>query len=543
MKVRGSSLVLLLGWAVVGLLLLYPLASVLRASLLDNDTGAWTLANYATILERPRYLRALGNSVVGGVGGMVGATVLGVTLAHLMTRYRLRGSSLLFTLAIIGLCTPPFIGAYAWIVLFGANGAVRNALAGVGIGMPPIYGAAGVIMVFSLKFFPNVFLLASAGFRAINPALEEAAESLGMSPARRFATVTLPLLAPAVSAGALLAFVLSIADFGTPRLIGREFSMLATEAFVLFASEMGGNPGLASAMGAVLLVISVALVTVQRRLSRRVATGGQTSRERTAVRPRGWRAVRVHALAYAIVGLGALPSLVVVLFSFRRTSGPVFTGGFGLQSYARVMRTVPQAIGNSLLFSSIAVAGIVGVGLATGYVVARRRTVLASAYESVLVLPYIVPGIVMGIAFLESFNTMLGGTGAIIVLAVLIRRLPYATRATTAALGQLSPSLEQAAISLGDHPARAFLRITVPLIMPGIVAGAMMSFVTAMNELSSSLVLYVGSTVTMPVSIYLLVLDGEYGTASALASILLGVTAVLVYSAFRLSGRDGRVLG
>ncbi len=543
MKLRGSSLILLLGWAVVGLLLLYPLASVLRASLLDNDTGDWTLANYATILDRPRYLRALANSVIGGVGGMAGATILGVTLAYLTTRYRLRGAGLIFTLAVIALCTPPFIGAYAWIVLFGANGAVRNALAQLGIAIPPIYGAAGVVLVFSLKFFPNVFLLASAGFRAINPALEEAAESLGMSPVRRFATITLPLLAPAVSAGALLAFVLSIADFGTPRLIGRGFSMLATEAFVLFASEMGGNPGLASAMSTVLLVISVALVTLQRRLSRRTVTGGQTSRPRTALRPHGWPAMRAHALAYAIVGLGALPSLVVVIFSFRRTAGPVFTSGVGLQSYARVMRTVPQAIGNSLLFSSVAVAGIVIIGVGTGYVIARHRTLLASAFESVLVLPYIVPGIVMGIAFLESFNTALGGTGAIIILAVLIRRLPYATRATTAALGQLSPSLEQAAISLGDHPARAFRRITVPLIMPGIVAGAMMSFVTAMNELSSSLVLYVGSTVTMPVSIYQLVLDGEYGMASALASILLGVTAVLVYGAFRVSGRDGRVLG
>jgi iron(III) transport system permease protein len=154
-----------------------------------------------------------------------------------------------------------------------------------------------------------------------------------------------------------------------------------------------------------------------------------------------------------------------------------------------------------------------------------------------------VPGIVMGIAFIESFNTgplTLTGTGGIIILAVLIRRLPYATRATTAALGQLSPSLEQAAVSLGYHPARAFLRVTVPLIMPGLVAGAMMSFVTAMNELSSSLVLYVGRTVTIPVSIYLLVLDGEYGTASALSTILLAVTAVLVYGAFRLSGGNQR---
>ncbi len=530
-----------LGWITVVVLLLYPLSSVLRDSVTDDATGGWSLANYVAVLTRPRYLRALGNTFLGGLGGMAGSVVLGVTLAHLTTRYALRGATLISTLAIVALCTPPFISAYAWIVLFGANGAVRNALAAVDIGIPPLYGAGGVIAVFSLKFFPHVFLLTSAGLRAINPSLEEAAESLGMSPARRFFTVTLPLLAPVISAAAMLTFVLSIADFGTPRLIGRSFQMLATEAFVLFASEMGGNPGLASAISVVLLLISLALIVLQRRLSPSVFGNAQVARRRIAVRPMGWRAVRIYALTYAIVLAGALPSLVVLVFSFRRTNGPVFTDGFGLQSYARMMRTVPQAVGNSLLFSTIAVAGILLIGVTTGYVLARRRSLAASAYEGVLVLPYVVPGIVIGIAFIESFNTgplTMTGTGTIIILAVLIRRLPYATRATSAALGQLSPSIEQAAISLGCHPARVFLRVTVPLIGPAIVAGAMMSFVTAMNELSSSLVLYVGRTVTMPVSIYLLVLDGEYGTASALSTILLLITAALVVGAFRLSGRD-----
>jgi iron(III) transport system permease protein len=536
---------LVLGWITVGFLLLYPLSSVLRASLIDNVTGDWSLGNYAAVLTRPRYVRALGNTFVGGLGGMAGAVVLGVTLAHLTTRYALRGATAIFTLAIVALCTPPFIGAYAWIVLFGANGVVRNALADLGIFLPPLYGAGGVIAVFALKFFPHVFLLTSAGFRAINPSLEEAAESLGLSPSRRLWRVTLPLLTPAISAAAMLTFVLCIADFGTPRLIGRSFQMLSTEAFILFASEVGGNPGLASAISVTLLVISLALVVVQRRLSPAVTGNAQVARIRAVARPVGWRAVRVYALAYAIVLAGALPSFVVVVFSFRRTSGPVFSGGFALQSYAHLIRTLPQAVGNSLLFSTIAVTGIVLIGVVTGYVVARHRTLAASAYEAILVLPYVVPGIVIGIAFLESFNTgplTLTGTGTIIVLAVLIRRLPYATRATTAALGQLSPSIEQAAVSLGYHPARAFLRVTVPLILPGIVAGAMMSFVTAMNELSSSLVLYVGSTVTMPVSIYLLVMDGEYGTASALSTVLLLITAVLVYGAFRLSGRDQKAL-
>ena len=544
MRLRRPDLwtgVLLLGWAIVAVLLLYPLSSVLRSSFIDNDTGGWTLANYATVLTRPAYRRALGNTFLGGFGGMTGSLVLGVSLAFLTTRIRLRGRALISTFAVIALVTPPFIGAYAWIVLFGANGVVRNGLEAVGIDIPPIYGAVGVIVVFSLKFFPHVFLLTSAALSGINPSLEEAAEGLGLSPWRRFFAVTLRLILPAVSAAALLTFVLSIADFGTPRIIGRAFQMLSTEAFVLFASEMGGNPGLASAMSLVLIAISLAFVLLQRHLARHdVAQGFRAGRPPPA-RAGRLATVVAHLVAYIIVFAGALPSFVVVLFSFRRTSGPVFQDGFGLQSYARVLATVPQAIGNSLLFAAAAVALIVIVGTATGYVIVRRAGIASSGFDAVLMVPYIVPGVVMGIAFVETFNSgpvVITGTGTIIILAVFIRRLPYAMRAMIASMRQLSPNLEQAAVSLGLHPGRAFLKITVPLVLPGIVAGATMSFVTAMNELSSSLVLYVGRTVTMPVAIYLLVTDGEYGTASALASILLAVTAVLVYTAFRITGNE-----
>ncbi len=544
MRIRRPDLwtmVLLVGWAIVGVLLIYPLSSVVHSSFIDNDSGDWTFANYATVLTRPAYRRALGNTFIGGLGGMAGSLVLGVTLAFLVTRVRIRGRALISTLAVIALVTPPFIGAYAWIVLFGANGAVRNGLASIGLDIPPIYGAVGVIVVFSLKFFPHVFLLTSAALGGINPSLEEAAEGLGLSPRRRFFRVTLRLILPSVSAAALLTFVLSIADFGTPRIIGRSFQMLSTEAFVLFNAEIGGNAGLASSMSIVLIIISLVFVLLQRYVARRdVAQGFRACRPVPRQAGRGALVIG-HIISYAIVLAGALPTFVVVRFSFRRTSGPGFQSGFGLQSYARVLATVPQAISNSLLFATAAVFLIVVVGTATGYVIVRRAGLVASGFDAVLMVPYIVPGVVMGIAFTETFNTgpvVMTGTGTIIVLAIFIRRLPYAMRAMIASMRQLSPNLEQAAVSLGVHPGMAFLKITVPIVLPGIVAGATMSFVTAMNELSSSLVLYVGRTVTMPVAIYLLVTDGEYGTASALATILLAVTAVLVYAAFRITGSE-----
>ena len=352
------TIILIFAWAVMALLLIWPLSTILLASFHDNDTGAWSLTNYVDALSARSYRRAIGNTFLVGFGGMIGALLLGTTLAFLTTRFRVRGRALVQTLAVVALVSPPFIGAYAWIVLFGANGVARNSLSQIGLTIPTIYGAGGVILVFAFKFFPHVFLIVSGALGAVNRSVEEAAESLGMSPMRRLLSVTFPLILPSLTAAALLTFVLSIADFGTPRLIGRDLNVLATEAFVQFGSEMGGNPGMASALSMILIVISMALVALQRRMTRaNVYAGNLLKRpeERTLA---GWPAFALHAGVYVIVLIGALPAITAVIFSFRRTSGPVFQPGFSTQSYERVIANVATPIWNSMIYSTIAVVMI-----------------------------------------------------------------------------------------------------------------------------------------------------------------------------------------
>ncbi|HZH12639.1 MAG TPA: iron ABC transporter permease [Microvirga sp.] len=537
--------VLIAAWVILLALLIWPLSSVLLASLIDNETGDFSLVHYVEIATTKVYQRAIANTLLAGLGGMAGALVLGVTLAFITTRFRIHGRALIQTLAVVALVSPPFIGAYAWIVLFGASGVVRKGLASIGISMPPLYGALGVILVFALKFFPHVFLLTSGALASINRSVEEAAESLGVPPAKRLFKVTFPLILPAISASALLTFILSIADFGTPRIIGRDFNVLATEAFNLYSSEVGGNPGMASTLSIVLIVMSMAVVFAQRWILRKNVYHSNLIKKPERADVAGLKSLGLHVLAYAIVLAGAMPAIIVVLFSFRRTSGPVFQPGLSLQSYERVVATLSAPIWNTLLFSTVAVVAIVITGTLIGYLISRRPNMATGTLDALLMVPYVVPGIVMGIAFITRFNDpplVLTGTGVIIVMAVFIRRLPYSARSVAAALKQVSPSLEDAAVSLGYPPSKAFLKVTVPLILPGIMAGALMSFVTAMNELSSSLVLYVGSTITMPVRIYLSVMDGEYGTASALSTILLVLTVTAVYAAFHVSGRKESAL-
>ena len=535
------TVVLLLAIAVVAVLLVWPLSRIFVASFVDNTTGAVTLGNYARVLGQPFFRTALVNSLLVGLGGMAGAMALGVPLAVLTTRYLIVGRNLISTVAVLALVSPPFIGAYAWIMMLGRNGFLRQALEPWGVEPPSIYGFLGIILVFSLKFYPFVFLLTASSLRTINPAVEEAAEGLGAGPWRRLFRVTLPLISPAVSAGGLLTFVLSIADFGTPSIVGGRVRVLATTAFNLFTSEMTGNPGLASATSTVLIALSMVAIALQRWSVRRRNVAATLLRRAGPKRLGPISSAGAHLVCYAIVLASSAPSLVVIYTSFRRTSGPVFQPGFGLDSYARVLRQVPHVITNSAIFSIVAVALITVTGTLIGYVLARRETPLAGALDGALLVPYVVPGVVMGLAFAVTFNVPpleLTGTATIIVLMLFVRRLPYAVRSSAAILKQIRASLEEAAISLGASPARAFARVTLPLMLPGVVAGVLMSFITAINELSSTLILYVGRTMTMPVRIYLSVLDGEFGTAAALSTILLVASGVAVYLVFRVSGRN-----
>jgi iron(III) transport system permease protein len=544
MRVGFWTIVSVFAWLILLGLLVTPLGSVLLSSLQDPD-GNLTLANYARFLETPRFRTAFANTLLVGFGGLAGSLVLGAVMAFCMARIEIRGGRFVSLLAILALVSPPFIGAYSWIVLFGSGGLVRQSLMSWGIFIPPIFGVWGILIVFSFKFYPYVYLLASGALANINRSLEEAAESLGLTPFQRVMKISFPLVLPALSAGGLLALIHSIADFGTPRLIGRGFNVLATEAYTLYSAEVGSNLGMATTISIVLIFLSMLFVFSQRYVSRRNVYHGNLINKPSKRKLTGFRNVLAHLVVYAIALAGAMPAIIAVIYSLRRTRGPVFHPGFGLDSYRRILFNLPDAVQNSLAFSFATVALIVTIGTLIGCLVARRMTLNTSLLDATLMVPYVMPGIVVGIAFVATFNSpplALTGTAAIIVLSIFIRRLPYSVRSSAAALRQVSPSMEEAAISLGYSPPRAFMKVTVPLILPGIVAGGMLSFVTAINELSSSLVLYVGGTATMPVRIYIAINDGDYGTAAALSTILLVLSGTAIYIAFRLMGRNERAL-
>lgn len=530
------------GHALLLVLLVVPLLAVLRTSVVDAETGALTLAHYARVLGEPYYRGAVLNSLLVASGAAAGAVLLGLPLALITARVRLPGATLLTTLAVLALLSPPFVGAYAWVLLLGRAGVLRAALVEVGLDPPLLRGPLAIAFVLALQYYPFVFLLTRSALLATDRAVEEAAESLGAGRVRRLVQVTLPLVLPSLSAGALLAFMLALANFGTPVVLDPSTRVLPTLAYDRFTSEVAADLGLPSALCVVLVALSTCALLLQRWAASRRRVGAALLRRSTPREVAPLPRALLGAMCHGLVLLSTAPLAVVVWTSLRATSGPVFRPGLSLDSYRQVLHGVPRAITNSLGFSLLAALLIAACGALLGFVVARRRDPLARALDPLLMVPYVVPGVAVGVAYVLCWNdgpVVLTGTGAIIVLAYFVRHLPYVVRSSAAILQQVDPSLEEAAVSLGASPARAFGEVTLPLMAPGVLSGAVLAWVTCVGELSASLVLYVGDTVTMPVKVYLQVVDGSLGPAAALSTILLAVTGAALFATLRALGGDG----
>ncbi|NLJ47608.1 MAG: iron ABC transporter permease [Treponema sp.] len=534
------SLVIFAGFAIVIVFLIYPLFDIFRFSFADKETGAVSLANWKEFFGRAYYMRAFGHSMVVAVLVTVFSALLGIPLAFFTTRYRIRGSSLLSTLSILALLSPPFIGAYSWITMLGRNGFLRNILISAGIRVPQVYGLLGIVLADTLQYYPFISLMLAGALMTIDRSLEEASENLGARSIRTFFSVTLPLVLPSLTGGALIVFMMSLSNFGTPMIIGGNYLVLPTLAYNLYTSEISERPGMAATVSIILMLCASVIIVLQQWLSARRKYASMLVNRPVVKRLKGVRSLLAHALCYLIVGLSTLPLAVIVFYSFRKTSGPVFTAGFGLDSYRQIFFDVPKTVANSFVYSFIAVILIATIGTLIGFTIARKRNLFVKILDPLLMIPYIVPGTVLGIGFIVVFNRQplyLVGTATIIIMTYFIRRLPYSVRSAASILKQIDPALEEAGINLGSPPGRTFRTVTLPLMQSGIISGAIMSWVTSMNELSASILLYVGKTMTMPIKIYLSVVDGYFGTASAMSTILLCVTGLCMFVVIKYFNR------
>ncbi|MCU6794684.1 MULTISPECIES: ABC transporter permease [Paenibacillus] len=517
--------------------IVYPLFTLLFNSFY-NDEGSLTLDNYANFVKLKYFYGALWNSLKVSAFATLFSILLGVPLAYVTARYNVKCKGLIQILVIMSLLSPPFIGAYSWILMLGNNGFLTRFLHDLGIPFSSVYGWKGIVFVFTLQFYPHIYLYVSGALKTIDTSLEEAAESLGRSSFHRLRTVTLPLIFPTLSAGALMVFMASFADFGTPMLLGQGFKVLPILAYEQFISEMGGNPAMASTLSVILIICSTSILFLQRFFVARknyTMTGMRTPKIQT-LRPLAKWLLTAGALLVACVSI--IPQATVIVTSFIKTKGPVFHPGFSLNSYKEILFRVPKAILNTYSFSLISIVIMVVMGMLIAYVLVRRKSKLTAMLDGLIMIPYVMPGTVLGISMIIAFNkppVVLTGTWVILVIAYVVRKLPYTIRSSTAILYQLDRSVEEASISLGVPPMKTFFKTTGRLMGPGVLSGAILSWITTINELSSTIVLYYGSTATISVTIYSEVFTANYGTGAALASILSITTLISLIVANKLS--------
>ena len=525
---------------VFGLFLIYPLFSLFLSSFQDPATGSFTMNNFIKFMQRKYYYQSLINSMWVTTCVTILAIIIGTALAYFMTAYKVRAKASVEILVIISMLSPPFIGAYSWVILGGRSGILTRFLSDLfHTQWPSIYGFAGILIVLTLKLYPFIYLYVSGALKKIDASLIEAAESLGCSGIKKVVTVIMPLILPTVFAGALMVFMNALADFGTPMLIGEGFNVMPVMIYSEFISEVGGQANFAAAMAAMMVVITTAIFLLQKYAVNKKSFTMSSLRPMQAKQLTGLKNVVMHAGIYFLVFLSIIPQLTVTYTSFLKTNGKIFLPGFSLDSYTIVFKNLALAITNTYIYSFIAIAVIEVFGMLVAYITTRRKNWLTNIIDTLTMFPYIIPGSVLGITLLLAFNDeplILSGTATIIIVSLVIRRLPYTLRSSSAILYQISPSVEEASISLGASPLKTFFKITAVMMIPGVLSGAILSWITCINELSSSVILYTAGTRTMSVAIYTEVIRASYGTAAALSTILTVTTIFALLLFFKVSG-------
>lgn len=520
------------------LFLIYPLFMVLRNAVV-SESGTFTLSHFVKFFSKRYYISTMANSFALSVSVTAFSLLLGLPLAYFYNLYEIKGARVLQIFIILCSMSAPFVGAYSWILLLGRNGVITNLFKTLlGVTIPSIYGFHGIVLVLCSQMFPLVFLYVSGALRNVDNTLLEASENMGCSGAKRFFTVVIPLCAPSVIAAMLMVFMRAFADFGTPMFIGEGYRTFPVELYNSFISETGGDTHFAAALAVIAIVITALVFLIQRYVNNRFQFTMSALHPIERRKAKGLHNVLIHAFCYLVVLFGYAPQLYVIYTSFQNTSGKIFVPGYSLNSYREALAQLQNAIPNTFLIGGVALLFIVATSVLVAYLVVRRNNFVNRFIDTLSMIPYVIPGAVIGIAMIISFNKkplVLVGTAAIMIIALVIRRNAYTIRSSVAILQQIPLSVEEAASSLGSSKLKTFFRVTMPMMGNGIISGALLSWIAIITELATGILLYNYRTTTLTIEIFTAVLRGNYGIAAAMACILTVMTTISLLLFMKIS--------
>lgn len=509
-----------------------PLGNVLIQSFLSFD-GTVSGKAYIQAFTSEENFKALTHSLVLGFTSALFSTVIGFIFAYCGSYVKMRWKKIFNLIAMLPIVSPPFAVALSIILLFGSRGLITYTL--LGLRDVNVYGFRGLLFAQTLSYFPIAYLLLNGVLCSIDPSIEEASRNMGGSRAKTFIHVTLPLTFPGIANSFLLVFIKSVADFGNPITIGGNYQTLATQIYYQAIGNYDMQGGAAVAI--LLLLISMSLFAMSKLWIEKktfVTITGKASRIRNLIDEKHIvlpLTAFCYIISFIVIGLYVLIPLV----SFVKLWGVDYT--FTFENYRYAFGVGKKSLHDSTVMAAFAtpVTGI--LAMITAFLVVRKRFLGRKTMEFISMLGMTVPGTVMGIGYVLSFNTAplaITGTMLIIVLSYVFRYLPIGVQSGVTALKQIDPSIEEAAADLGANSFKTFVTVTLPLIKTAFFGGLVYTFVKSMTSVSAVIFLVSARYKLLTVSILDQVDSGKFGVASAMSTMLIIVVYVAIAILYRV---------
>lgn len=522
----ATKLTVLMLWLLLAAFVVYPLARLLLMAFTAD--GSFTLANLRPFIDSWYDRQAAVNSILLGCSVGLAGTVLGFIFAYAVTRLSMPKwlKMAVSAVTLLPLISPPFTSSIALTLSLGPNGILLELL---GLGNFNFYGFWGTFISETLTFFPVAFMTLSTILARIDPNLEDAAYSLGASSFKVFRSVTLPLAAPGIANAFLLVFSCSLADFATPQVLGgHSFPVLPTQAYLQITGMYDFKGG--SALSFMLLIPAIAVYVLQRYWvgKKSYVTVSGKAGGRSSVKGPGLM------LTSGIVGVVAFVSVFIMyLYAIILSASMVKIWGINntltLEHYEYVFTYGMKAIKDTLLIACIGtpLGGLLAV--LVGYATTRLKVRGSRTLETVSLLNYTLPGTVVGIAYIIAFNDkpiVLTGTLYILVAAYVFRYSSAGIRNVIAALTQIDPSIEEASRSLGASSVKTFTSVTVPLVLPAILAGMRYLFIHSMTAISATIFLVSVHWTLITTRILECMTELQFAQACAFSIVLIGLVFI-----------------
>lgn len=517
----------------------------------ESFSGDDALSNYKNFfnIASPANIEALWTSIYISVISVICCAIVGVTMAFLLERYDFPGRRILSVLVLVPMALPPLVGVLSFTFLYGESGIFPRAFQHLfGLEQVPfsLKGIWGVIVVHTFTMYTYFYLTASAAIKGLDPALEEAATSLGAGRVRIWTKIILSMLTPSIVASSLLVFMISMASYTAPLMFGVERTM----TMQIYLSRTNGNLNMAATQSMILSFVSITFLIIMRWYQNRrnyqnLSKG--ISVHRSEVSSRG---MKVMATIASFIGtlILILPILVLILISFSVDGAwktQILPTDYTLDHYYALFtdERTWRPIWNSVRMGIVATLGNIIFGVAAAYAMVRLNFKGKTLLDILIMVPWALPGTVVAVNLIAafstenifSFNQVLIGTFWILPLAYFIRHLPLVFRSTSASLVQLDQSIEEASRSLGATWWYSFRRIVLPLTFTGILAGTLLALVQSFGEFVASILLYSTSTIPLSVAIFQKLYSFKFGTACAYGVLQICLILIVLIISEKLS--------